>query len=249
VQVGLDPRDYVLVGFGGAGPLFLGALLDEVEAHSALVPTHPSVWSAFGGLFADVAHDYARSHIAMLDAVDPAALDRIARDLTALAATDLGRDGLTLADATLGFALDMRYAGQSHEITVPLAGGPPFDQDALADLARDFAALHERHYAHRRDDPCQLVTVRLTARVPRRLALPPAVLPDRPAAPAGRRALWFHGRDAALDAAVWLRESLAAGQRIDGPALIVEPQAHTILPPGQSLEVGKGGELILRRGA
>lgn len=247
VQVGLDPRDYVLVGFGGAGPLFLGALLDEVEAESAIVPRHPSVWSAFGGLFADVAHDYARSHIAMLDAIDPRTLDRLAQDLTELAAADLRRDGLAPGDATLGFALDMRYAGQSHEITVPLAGGPPFGRNALKATAAAFAVLHERHYAHQREDPCQLVTMRLAARLPRRLALPPVALPEKPAKPIGIRPLWFHGRDEALDAQVWSRDSLAAGQRIAGPALVIEPQAHIILPPDQTLDVGAAGALILRR--
>lgn len=249
VQVGLDPRDYVLVGFGGAGPLFLGALLDEVEAASGLVPRHPAVWSAFGGLFADVAHDYARSHIAMLDEVEPAALDRLALELTALAQADLRRDGFALDAARLSFALDIRYAGQSHDITVPLAVGPPFDRAALRTAAAAFADLHERHYAHRREDPCQLVTLRLSARVPRRLALPAVALPSRSAMPIGRRRLWFHGRGEALDGTVWARDSLAAGQEIEGPALVVEPQAHTVLLPGQRLTVGRSGELVLARAA
>lgn len=177
VQVGLDPRDYVLVGFGGAGPMFLAALVEEIEAARGIVPLYPSVWSAFGGLFADIVHDYARSCVADIKDLDLATLDRIAASLTDIAKADLRRDGVALQDAQFRCSLDLRYAGQSHEITVSVPEVPPFTRESIRAAIATFANLHEQMFSHRRTDPCQLVTIRLSARAERRLRLPHADIP------------------------------------------------------------------------
>lgn len=246
VQVGLDPRDYTLVGFGGAGPMFLADLVGEIGAARGIVPLFPSVWSAFGGLFADIAHDYARSCVAAVDEVELPVLDGIARDLTALAEADLTRDGVALAAAELSYALDLRYAGQSHEITVPVPGAPPFTRALMAQATERFAELHEQMFAHRRPDPCQLVTVRLKARVERDLQLPRLELPKAGSVVAcSERKVFFHGSPEPLDTRHYLREELPAGFKATGPVIVVEPQAHTVVPPGAAMEVGAYGELII----
>jgi N-methylhydantoinase A len=248
VQVGLDPRDYTLVGFGGAGPMFLADLVQEIGAARGIVPLYPSVWSAFGGLFADIVHDYARSCVASVDDLDLRLLDGIAAELGALAETDLARDGAAASAAEITYSLDLRYAGQSHEITVPVPGAPPFTQALLRQATERFAELHEQMFAHRRADPCQLVTVRLRARVERDLQLPRVRLPaaGKPIACSVGK-VSFHGSPDPLETQHYLREELPAGFRVAGPAIVVEPQAHTVVPPGMALEVGTRGELIVTK--
>ncbi len=248
VQVGLDPRDYALVGFGGAGPLFVATLAEEIEATHAIVPRYPAVWSAFGGLFADIVHDYAQSHFAKVADLDPATLNAIADALAGLARQDLERDELTGAEAEFHYACDLRYAGQSHEITVPIKGQPPLDQRLMREVEREFEDLHEKTYAHRRpEDPRELITVRLLVRVPRRLAVPEPDLVEDSAdrSPPGTRPVWFHGYDRAVETKVVDRDVLPAGFRIEGPAIVEEDQSNTVVPPGMRLGVNDRGELIM----
>lgn len=248
VQVGLDPRDYVLVGFGGAGPLFLSALVEEIEAERGIVPLYPSVWSAFGGLYADIVHDYARSCIGLVQELDLSALDRIAANLADLAESDLRRDGVGLGDAQLRYALDLRYVGQSHEITVPVPAVPPFTRESLRAASATFSHLHEQMFSHRRADPCQLVTMRLSARAERRLRLPHADLPasGKPV-PTHEMRVWFHGHAGPLPTRMLQRQTLPVGFVVEGPAIIVEPQAHCVITPGMRALVGAHGEISITR--
>lgn len=250
VQVGLDPRDYAVVGFGGAGPLFAGALAQEMEASYVIIPLYPAVWSAFGGLFADVLHHYAQSHVVNLDELGLTTIDAMGNALAELARHDLARDGAPEAEATFAFAFDVRYAGQSHEITVPVEGGPPFSRATVRQAERDFEALHEKTYAHRRpEEPRQLITLRLTVRVPRRLKLPVPRLPDAAAARPRRRRrrVWLHGHDHGLMATVLDRDALPSGFRISGPAIVEEAQSTTLVPPEMRLRVNLRGDLVIER--
>jgi N-methylhydantoinase A len=248
VQVGLDPRDYVLVGFGGAGPLFTAMLAREIEAKGAIIPTYPAVWSAFGGLFADIVHDYSRSYIAELGGLDIAKFNDMAKELVSLSLLDLERDGVDQADAERSFALDIRYQGQSHELTVPLQGAIPFDQNSILKAGRLFDELHERTYSHRRDDPHLLVTIRLMSRARRKLALPSVDMPSTCSnEPARRRQIHLYGYDEPVEARVFVRGQLAPGFSVVGPAIVEEPQSSTFLPPDMKLRVGQSGELLIER--
>lgn len=248
VQVGLDPRDYVLVGFGGAGPLFLSALVEEIDAERGIVPLYPSVWSAFGGLYADIVHDYARSCIGLVEEIELNALDQIAANLAELAEFDLRRDGVALDEAQLRYTLDLRYAGQSHEIAVHVPGAPPFTRDSLQAASAAFSQLHEQMFSHRRADPCQLVTVRLSARAERRLRLPHADLPPAGApVPHHETQIWYHGHADPLPTRMFQRAALPVGFVAEGPAIIVESQAHCVVVPGMKATVGTRGEIIITR--
>lgn len=249
VQVGLDPRDYALVGFGGAGPLFVAALAEEIEAAEAIVPTHPAVWSAVGGLFADGLHDYARTVVGTAASLPLARLDEAGRQLAALARADLEREARSAAEATFVYALDVRYAGQSHELTVPLAGAPPWDRAALAEAEAAFENLHERTYAHRRpEDAREVTTLRLRVRVPRGLAVPrTGAASPATGRPVTRRTARFHGHGHAVAAAVHDRAALRPDQAIAGPAFVEEDQSVTVVPPGFTLTATDAGYLRIAR--
>lgn len=249
VRVGLDPRDYTLVGFGGAGPLFIAALADEIEAAGALVPRFASVWSAFGGLFADVVHDYVRSDFDRLATVPLDRLNATAADLTQLALNDIERDGYSRDIAELRWAFDLRYQGQSHEISVPCEGAAPFDRAALRRIDGQFEEMHQKIYAHRRpDDPRELTAIRLQVRVPRGLDMPRYDAPgETGAAETARRPVFFPSQTGPVDTPIFSREALAPGFTVEGPAIIGESQSNTVVPPGFGLTVTDRGNLQIRR--
>ena len=248
LKAGLDPRGYVLVAFGGAGPLFAAAIAREIGIRAALIPVHPAVWSACGGLGADAVHDHARSHPAMLSDIADGDIDAIATELAAAAARDLERDGLDAAEARFAHALDIRYKGQSHHLRVPVDLAAGFDAAARRRVAARFEAMHERLFGHRRPgEEQQLVTVRLQARVPRGFEPPPFPRPRAaPATAPGRRRISVHGEARPRTATVHERRLLAPGDAVAGPAIVEEDQTNTLVPAGMRLRVGERGELLIR---
>ena len=251
VQTGLDPRHYWLVGFGGAGPMFVGALSAEIEALGALVPPYPAVWSAFGGLYADVIHDYAHSHLCLLRDLADDDTAEIVRRFSEAAARDLADDGLRLENARIEHALDVRYKGQSHHLRVPVDLSQGLTEASLREVEKRFEVMHDATYGHTRPgDAQQLVTVRCLVRVTRTL---PAAHGARwrPSGEAGprRRPVFFHGEGAAVATTICSRPSLAPGIRIEGPLIVEEDQSNTVVPPGLRLTVGEAGELQIERSA
>ena len=251
VQTGLDPRRYWLVGFGGAGPLFVGALSAEIEALGALVPPYPAVWSAFGGLYADVVHDYAHSHLCLLRDLAADDMEGIMRGFSEAAARDLADDGLQLEDARIEHAFDVRYKGQSHHLRVPVDLSRGLTQASLGEVEQRFEALHDAMYGHTRPgDAQQLVTVRCIVRVAR--ALPAAQATRWSSTENGERkvrSVFFHGEEGSVPTTICNRQDLAPGTRIDGPLIVEEDQSNTVLPPGLRLTIGDGGVLQIERNA
>jgi N-methylhydantoinase A len=252
VQAGLDPRDYSLVGFGGGGPVFAALLADEIEAAEAIVPCYPAVWSAFGGLFADIVHDYARSVVADAASLDLDALSADASALAEEARADLVRDGVKPGAGKFDYALDMRYAGQSHELTIPLAEPPPFSKEAVTEAGRAFERRHEAAFAHRRPgDEREVIALRLRVRVANGLAPPAATLSATfdAGGERRRRAVWFPDGSGPVETAVLDRAALPAEFEVIAPAVIEEDQSTTLVPEGFRLRVASRGELIMTRGA
>ena len=251
VQTGLDPRHYWLIGFGGAGPLFVAALSAEIEALGALVPPYPAVWSAFGGLYADVVHDYANSHLRPLRDLAADDMEGIVRRFSDAAARDLTDDGLLLENARIEHAFDVRYKGQSHHLRVPVDLSEGLTRSSLDEVESRFEAMHQAMYGHTRPgDPQQLVTVRCLVRVAR--TLPAAQSAQYVSSGEGGpkvRPVHFHGEEAAVATTIHNRQDLAPGTRIDGPLIVEEDQSNTVVPPGLRLIVGGGGVLQIERNA
>ncbi len=125
VDRGLDPRDFALVAFGGAGPLFVGALVEELGLRRAIVPPGAGTLSAMGGAFADITFDFVRSESAAVGDVDPAAVAAAFAELVARARDALALEGV--ADGEIARSADLRYAGQWHAIEVPLGADDPLE--------------------------------------------------------------------------------------------------------------------------
>ncbi len=235
VERGHDPRAFALVAFGGAGALHAADLARALGMRRVYVPRHPGLLSAWGVLAAEPMRDFSRT----LRRVAPSTRD-LARGLRELGATARrAMRGEGVSRPVLEPALDVRYAGQSYEVTVPFTSA----------WQRTFHARHRSLFGHAAPDrPLEVVTLRLRARG-ERLRLPRDAAP-RPARarPLATRPVVFDGH--ARRTPVYRRDDLGRRTHLRGPAVICEYSATTVVPPGWRLTVDRLGGLLLEdRGA
>ncbi len=249
VERGHDPRDFALLAFGGAGPLHACDLAEALRIPRVIVPPHPGVLSAFGMVVADVTRDYVAAVLRNVDG-DPHLSGAVSARFDALAKTayrELAAAGHDTAGAATERSLDMRYAGQSYEVEVPV------EQPDPAAWAVRFHAAHAARYGHGHPlRPVEIVNARLRVRIAGRqiataeAASAPAPADETRAAPpaATEAEVWF-GRPCAV--AILQRSSLTAGATVPGPAVIVQMDTTTVLNPGWRLCIDAIGNLILER--
>ncbi|WP_202614540.1 hydantoinase/oxoprolinase family protein [Halostella litorea] len=236
VERGVDPREFGLVAFGGAGPMHAAALAAELGLDPVVVPLPSGVLSAYGLLDADEEHDAVRTRLVRLDDADPAAVDEVFAELADEALADVTEPDAAAVERTA----DCRYAGQSFELPVRVDG----DFDAAAVRER-FRAAHERAYGYSVDEPVEAVTLRATARVERGVA--DTVHDPEDDARRGTREAWFDGE--AREAAVYDRRSLSPGSRVDGPAVLDGRESTTVVPPAWAGTVRRDGAVVLTEGS
>jgi N-methylhydantoinase A len=234
VERGHDPRDFALVAFGGAGPLHGCSLAALLGVRSVIVPRHPGVLCAEGLLAADLAAEFTRS-LPRGRAGTEAAIAAAFADLEAEAARWFAEEAVPEAARSLSPFVLMRYAGQGAELAVPWGG-------SVAAGHADFAAAHRRLYGFDLPEGVpEIVTLRLEARG----ALPgpslPPVPPGRGARPAGAHVM--RGREVPL----YERATLGAGDRFEGPAIVMQLDATTVVPEGWRARMDASGALLLER--
>lgn len=251
VERGHDPRDYVLVPFGGAGPLHACALAEALGIGRILVPRTPGVLSALGLLAADVVHETSRAILQPMDTLldDPAAIRTPAEDMADTVCTVLHEhggadagDGPAGASPEIDAALDMRYAGQSYELTVPLAW--PCTQEALQQAQHGFHDQHEQRYGYARPEaPTEGVTLRVRGRLPGEpITWPRESATDGALEPHETVPVWFDA-DAPTRTAHYRRDDLRHGHRFTGPALVTQYDATLVIAPGWQAHVDTGRNL------
>ena len=224
---GLDPRDFALLAFGGAGPMHAWALARELRIPRVLVPVLPGAFSAYGILISPVQLEYSRTIVRPLDRA-PAAIAEAVRAFRSRALKALREEHHDAGDAVFHASVDLRYRGQSYEINIPLR----------ADLARAFRREHRRRYGYSaRKEPIELVTVRLTVRLPRPVTFPRSH--EGPVPRMSRRRVLFD--EGWSDVPVFDRGSLPAGFDEEGPAIVAEDHATTVVPPGANFRIQKRG--------
>ncbi len=244
VVKGFDPRDFVLVASGGAGPLHALAIARDLHIPTVVVPLFPSHFSALGMLLADERHDFVRTHFADLGKVDLNAVAAIFDDMLIEARSRLsgGRE------SSRQYQLDMRYVGQEFALPVPVTE----EQLAAGDrgtIRAAFDQLYEQRYAyHSPDEPVEMINLRLTAygRQPK-LEFPRLTRSANPT-PSAHRDVYFGGT-AAVSTPVYRRDDLAAGAVVAGPAIVQELGTTTVLFKGDAGTVADSGELIVSVGA
>jgi N-methylhydantoinase A len=243
VERGYDPRDFVLVPFGGAGPLHGADLAALLGMRTVVVPRHPGVLSTFGLLGTEVRNDYARTSLQKPPDHDLAAVASVYADLESQAQAWLAAEGVAPSARRLTRLADLRYRHQGFELTVPW---PERDLAVDALVAR-FHARHRQLYTYAlADAPVEIVTLRVAAagRV-RRFTPPP--LPRRGAAPARHPRRRVHFAGVGWRACPCLdRERLGVGAVVTGPAIVEQLDTTTVVPPGHRARVDRVGNLVIQ---
>ncbi|ELZ11069.1 5-oxoprolinase [Halovivax asiaticus JCM 14624] len=247
VEAGHDPRDFGLVAYGGAGPAHAAALAESLSIPRVLVPRTAGVLSALGLLVSDRLVERSASMVRPLAAVDPGAIE------TALA--DFEDEGWAQLDATTDSivverSIDLRYAGQSFDLTVDLPEGPVTDE-TLTDAVEAFHAAHERRYGHASpDEPVELVTVRARVRAvvePPRLSAAEGTGSDADQAVHGTRSVVFDGTT--RETPVYDRPALSVGSDVTGPAIVDGPESTVVVRPGWRATVDGYGTIVMEENA
>jgi N-methylhydantoinase A len=231
---GHDPRDFSLFCFGGAGGLHAADLAMSLGMPEVVVPPDSGTFSAYGMMTADVVRDASRAVLRPLAAVGRGQRDEMALPLEERLMADMEEEGFQAAEVRLIRTLDLRYLGQSFELTVPEGDDP----------AAAFHALHQRRYDYQRPEvPVDLVALRVRivgpVGMPVEAAAPEAVTASgaagTPPMPRESREAWFGGRGHATD--LFVRADLLPGQTLAGPAIVADTGSTTVVPPGWRLLV------------
>jgi N-methylhydantoinase A len=248
LQRGYDPRELVMVAFGGAGPLHASRLCAEMQISLLIVPPSPGTASALGLLVTDLKHEFSRSRIMQEGHEDIDEIDRIFSSMEEAGGSVLNREGLSAEDIEFRRQIEMRYSGQSSELAIDCAGGS-LTPEKLKTVRDQFHVEHDRAYGHGYpDEPTELVNFRLTAvgsiRKPQLREIAPAKRPVSEAEK-GSRSVFFGVAGKFLTTTVYDRARLAAGHRFEGPAIVEEMDSTTLVQPGFRVEVDRYGNMLV----
>ncbi|MGD9538807.1 MAG: hydantoinase/oxoprolinase family protein [Alphaproteobacteria bacterium] len=254
VRKGLDPRDFVLFAFGGAGPVHAGVFARELGVAKVIVPQKEtaSVWCAFGAAAADVLHLYERVEI-MRSPFDAARIERLLKELKARADEDLDEDGAAPERRLYRFSIDMRHKGQINEVEVELAGEAMGAGD-LDRLSAEFFKRYEALYGRGSSlpgAPLEIVTFRCRARVDvaKPKLLPAETLTEAipPEARRKARPIYWAELGHAAETPIYDGHALLPGNRIEGPCVAETRDTSVVVHPGETLMVDRFGnfEIIL----
>ncbi|MGE0723957.1 MAG: hydantoinase B/oxoprolinase family protein, partial [Alphaproteobacteria bacterium] len=250
IEKGRDPRKYALVGFGGAGPCHAARVARILGISEVLVPPASGAASALGFLTAPLAYEQSRSALTPLGAdADWAGVDRALGELEGEARAKLRAAGVADADMTVERSAEMRMAGQLHQILVKLPDGA-IDASRLPEIRARFMETYAQLYARRVEDAeIEVLSYRVRVAGPApEVALSGAVAGGEADGPAlkGRRQAWFDG--AFRDTPVYDRYRLRAGDVVDGPAIVEEREATTVIGPGDRLTIDAARNLRIAIG-
>jgi N-methylhydantoinase A len=249
VEKGIEPRDFTLVAFGGAGPMHAVFLARELGIREVLVPPYPGAFSAWGMLETEIRKDFSRTYYTPLAALDHADLAQTLGELEAEGFTSLEDEGITREIGRVAHAIDIRYVGQEYTLTIPLTGAnEPLQPDFDTAVSDRFHAAHETRFGHANSGaPVEFVVVRSMA-LGDLGRIDPAPLPDGDvtAYPSSTAEVIF-GRSA-LPTPMIQRDVLPVGAVVNGPAIVSEPTATTVVPPGATLRVDPFGSLVIAVG-
>ena len=249
IEQGYHPKDFAILAFGVGGAFVAASVARELGIPRVIVPPGPANFSAFGMMMADVVHDFSQTQVTSLASTDPAAVNAIFDELMREAAAALDEDGYEEDRRLMLPAAQMRYEGQEHAVTIPLAA-PRIDADQLERVYAEFSAAHDRQYGHSMDDPVEIVTMRVRAvgRVPRP-ELPRVADTGRAEdAQKGTRPVYRSGAGARVDYPVYERTRLGVEAALEGPAIVEENSSTTVLHAGDKLSVGSLDELVIEVG-
>ena len=245
---GRDPRRFTLVAFGGGGPVHCAGLAEMLGISRIIVPVSPGVFSAFGLLFADVEHHFVQTHLKAFDELDIQQADGILQGLRDQGQRLLSEEGFDDSQRRLINQVDMKYVGQTSEMTVNMHGHR-FSAAEVEELGESYAVEHEKTYGYRVDEPLQLVNVRVIAcglskdqRIPDNLQIH-----ERDSSVTARdRSVYLGPQLGWIDIPVIQRADLTGGGT-QGPLVVEEYDSTTIVPPGWRADLDAMKNIVLQK--
>ncbi|WIV53209.1 hydantoinase/oxoprolinase family protein [Amycolatopsis nalaikhensis] len=248
VQQGFDPRDFALVAFGGAGPLHANALGKLTGAWPVIIPPSPGVLCAYGDATTNLRDEAVRTLVRRFGEFTDASLRELLTELGDKARGTLVGQDVAESDIRVVYSADLRYHGQGFEIPVEVditrfTG----DGAGLDSLRGAFDAEHQRLFSFVLDNEHEVVTIRATAHGPRPRVASPKLAdggPDASAALRDRTTIWVEGGE--VEAGVYERAKLLAGNVVTGPAIVTEMDSTTLVLPGHAATVHPSGSLLIR---
>jgi N-methylhydantoinase A len=247
IQRGYDPRDFVLIAFGGAGPAHANQLAAANEIATLLIPPSPGIASALGLLVTDLKRDYSATLIGRLDEAHASSLEDAFTTLEAQGLEDLAREGLERDEIDFVRQLDLRYVGQGYELTLA-TDGVDLAKAGFDELTNSFHLEHERAYGHAApEEPVEFVSVRVAAigRIEKPRPRDAVTAEDTSGALKATREVYFRSAGGFVECPVYDRYQLAKDAAVDGPAIVEEFDSTTVIHPDYRAIVDRYSNLIV----
>lgn len=243
VGQGIDPRDFTLVAFGGAGPMHAVELARELDMTQVLIPRFPGTFSAWGMLQSDIRHDLMASHIGIMSALDESLLDAEFAAVEQQGRGKLREENVPEEAMTFARSVDLRYQGQEYSINVPIK-----KSDSIASILELFHSLYERRYGHSQPETeTEIISVRLAAIGGFEHGDDGEAFAPRLGDPqVGIREVIFDGANHATP--IVKRDHLASSKTMASPVIIEEESATTVVPPGYSITIDTFGNMLITAG-
>jgi N-methylhydantoinase A len=242
VKQGIDPREFALVAFGGAGPMHAVWLAEELEIGEVIVPWSPGTFSAWGMLQTDMRHDVVQSFYRPLAGLESSAVSETFDSLEAEGSELLEKEGIGEADRYFARSADMRYVGQEYTVNLPIGAAVSLDEIDAA-----FHDAHRVRYGHSTPGaPAEFVNLRVAAMGRIASAVPKYNPPAGDADPLlGQRTVIFAGQE--HETPVLLRQHLAPSASHPGPVVIEEESSTIVVPPGHTAALDQFGNVLITR--
>ncbi len=248
IDRGLDPREFALVAFGGAGPLHGAYLAEELGMRRVVVPPSPGAFSALGALMADTRFDYVKTRMAFSESIDLNAINADFAELEERARRDFAREGFADPPELLR-SIDFRYSGQNWELEVSIPGEAVTAETIAAARGR-YDEEHDRQFGWSfADSEFELVNFRVVALARHGEMVLPDVATGPPAEPIKTAGVYFSEADGEVETPFYRRTELTADSELAGPAIVIEDDATTLLPPAWTARVERHGSIIMERSA
>ncbi|WP_394730616.1 hydantoinase/oxoprolinase family protein [Altererythrobacter sp. GH1-8] len=242
VGQGIDPREFTLVAFGGAGPMHAVELARELDMAQILIPRFPGTFSAWGMLQSDIRHDLMASHIGLMSTLDNQELDTSFAELERQGREKLLEENVAQGAMAFARSVDLRYQGQEYSINVPIEQG-----DDVAGILKRFHALYERRYGHSQpDSETEIISLRLAATGSFEHGGATAFKPEAGEPQVGTRDVIFDGETHRTP--IVKRARLTPGNPISSPAIVEEESATTVVPPGYTISIDTFGNMLVSAG-
>lgn len=244
VRRGIDPREFTLLSYGGAGPMHAAAIAEELEIKEIMIPVVPGTFSAWGMLQADIRHDLVRTVMCDTHDLDINLLEKIYISQQQELIQMLTTEGFTTKDAKFERSFDIRYVGQEYTITIDAPGK---GRKMLTDVTKLFHQTHERLYGHANiNENIELVNARLTVTVPTKKIPLPKIESSKNSEPKPMKVSkgFFNGVN--YDMKIYQRDMLNPWCSVKGPAVIIEPTSTTVVRPEWTLLVDANKSMVLQ---